>query len=125
MAKIGTAFQGTWMDTHLWVVISEPTSGGEVLCVNLTDSKNYPESTCHLAIGDHEFITKPSAIVYKSKGLKLWSVTALQNSIDSQMVRQYDDFKPEIIKRIIEGAFASDDMPPFRLALIKPFLVSN
>jgi len=120
MPKIGTSFQCTGTDNHLWVVISEPTTDGEVLCVNLTDLNNYPESACHLAIGDHEFITKPSAIVYKSKGVRLYPEKAIENGIKSGVFKQYPDFRMEIIKKIIAGAFASDDMPPFRLIHVKP-----
>ena len=120
MAKIGTAFQATGFDNHLWIVISEPTKAGEVLCVNVTDAKNYPDSTCHLAIGDHEFIKKPSVIVYKSKSVRLWPEKAIDNGIRSGSFKQYADFTKEILEKIITGAFRSEDMPPFRLVHVKP-----
>ncbi len=120
MAAIGTAFQAAGLENHLWIVISAPTEEGEVVCVNITDARHYPESACHINLGDHDFITKPSVIMYKSKGVRLYPVSAIANGFNSGMLKRHPDFKPEVIKRIIDGAFASDDMPPFQLKHIKP-----
>jgi hypothetical protein len=119
MPAIGTSFQPIGFDEHLWVVISEENDDGEVLCVNITDAKHYPESTCHLGSGDHPFIIKPSVVVYKSKGVRLWPAKAIDNCFKSGSYRKHQDFKREIIERIINGAFKSDDMPPFQLVHVK------
>jgi hypothetical protein len=76
--------------------------------VNLTDSKNYPDSPCHLKVGDHAFITKPSAVMYK--GAKLLRAAEIDARIASGHVKRHPDFSPGILKAIIAGAFVSDDM---------------
>jgi hypothetical protein len=139
MVKIGTAFQLAGTGNHLRV-ISEPNEKGEVVCVSITDSSHYPDSTCHLEPGDHEFITKRSAVLYKSMGMHLWPAAVIERHLQSQLprrrfvsgsaaaiegilqgtLRQYEDFSPEILKRIIDGALLSDDIPEFYRALIKP-----
>lgn len=118
MAQIGTAFQVNGAGNHLWVVISAPIVDGKVVCVNITDANNYPESTCRLAVGDHEFITKPSVMMYKKA--KLWRDAYIDSSIISGQINQHPNVRREIMARIIDGAFRSDDIAPYLLAYIKP-----
>jgi len=118
VAQIGTAFKVAGIGCHLWVVISEPDSEGMVVCVNLTDSNNYPDSSCHLKVGDHAFITKPSAIMYKKA--RMWKDADIDDRLVSGKIIQHEDFRPDIIKLVIDGALRSDDLPPFLHAQIKP-----
>src|SRR2546423_1478389 len=118
MVKLGTAFQLKGDGNHLWVVISERNSEGKVVTVNLTDARHYPESTCHLAIGDHVFINKPCVIRYKSP--RLWRASDIERYLTSGTFIQHPDISAALMDRIIEGAFASEDLPPIFLAYIKP-----
>jgi len=120
MAAVGTAFKVTGAGYHLWVVISKPNNDGNVVCVNLTDSNNYLDSTCHLQVGDHEFITKSSAVMYKKA--RLWREADIAKRIRSGQLTQYPDLRPEIIKQIIDGALCSDDLSPFLHVHIKPIV---
>jgi hypothetical protein len=108
MPNIGTCFQiipeGS---NHFWIVISKAKSG-QVLAVNLTDSENC-QSPCHFEVNEHPTIVKPSCVFYKKANV--FSAEKIDSELEkSTTVRKLDDFSPELVKRIIEGARSAEDL---------------
>jgi hypothetical protein len=110
MAFAGTMFRLAehLVGSHYWLVISEPLSG-KVLCVNITDGMNCPDSPCHLSIGEHSCITKPSAIVYRrAREFSAEIIAAEKNN--PRDLEFFDDASPAMLSRIIAGAKIADDL---------------
>lgn len=55
---------GTSLDSHLWIVLSDPTLDHFVLLVNLTSYRPDKDDACILDVGDHPFIRHPSCVNY-------------------------------------------------------------
>ncbi|HEY6170458.1 MAG TPA: hypothetical protein VI454_20665 [Verrucomicrobiae bacterium] len=93
---------------HFWIVISS-VKNGQVLAVNITDACHCPESPCKLLVGDHPVITKPSVVFYRKA--RLFDASAVDEQLkDGSSVRRLDDCSEALLKRIIKGAFESDDI---------------
>ena len=60
----GTVFQVKGDGNHFWVVASK-VKNGNVLAVNITDERNFPDSPCKIQAGEHPKIEKPSVAYYK------------------------------------------------------------
>jgi hypothetical protein len=109
MALIGTVFQVVPEGgNHFWVVISKEKKG-MVLAVNSTDAKKCPDSPCKLHIGDHEAITKPSAIIYRfAREFEAAKIEALCD--DGAYIRRLPNCSAALLQRIIAGAKQADDL---------------
>jgi hypothetical protein len=70
--KAGDAFyvKDRSVDTHLWVVISDPErDAGRVLIVSLTTYEPYKEDVCLLDVGDHPRVTHRTCVAYNEARL--------------------------------------------------------
>jgi hypothetical protein len=107
MPAIGTCFQVIPEgDNHFWIVISK-IFDGRVFVVNITKSVKCPDSPCHFAVGEHSTITEPSAVFYRKA--RTFSATNVDAQLaDGQLVRRLEDYPPELVKRIIDGAQTPD-----------------
>jgi hypothetical protein len=93
--------------THPHFVISKVVSG-KVLVVNITDRKNI-ESTCYIDAGEHESVTKPSAVYYRlcSEHDAEKMSHALAKGVG---VRLLNDLSTELLARVVAGAASSKDI---------------
>jgi hypothetical protein len=56
---------GTTLDSHLWVVISDPTADEEnILIVNFTTSRADSDKACILKPGEHPFVAHETCVNY-------------------------------------------------------------
>ncbi len=65
--KAGDAFyiRDRSVDTHLWVVISDPQKDpGRVIMVSVTTFEDYKEDVCPIDAGDHPRVTHRSCVAY-------------------------------------------------------------
>jgi hypothetical protein len=116
--EIGDTFFGTTVPgapPHLYVIISNPDPDGNVILVNLT-SQTLNDRNCLLSPGDHPFVAKETAIAYdKPENLH---PEQIKKAIQSGIWRQKERFRPEVLRRIQDGALQSDDFfKKFRLAV--------
>ena len=51
---------GTSLDSHLWIVISDPSQHESCVIVNLTSWRSDKDQSCVLKPGDHPYITRDS-----------------------------------------------------------------
>jgi hypothetical protein len=96
---------------HLRFIISEPDIDDMVLVVSMTTFRDTGKEdlSCVLEKGEHPCITHKSYIRY-DKALELNTVKLLQEKYNGNLIMR-DDIKPNIMKRIQEGAKNSPALP--------------
>ncbi len=112
MISLGDTFHwqaGMSACSHLYIVIAEDASDGQVLVVNVTTKTNTSDLSCILSPTDHTFIIRPSIISYvDARELDKNKLETWINNINDI------DFKPDIpvsqnvLDRIIKGAETTD-----------------
>jgi hypothetical protein len=94
------------VDTHLWVVISEPEQDPErVVMVSLTTYEDYKEAVCLLDVGDHPRINHRTCVAYNEARM-----TTLKNLIalrDGGQLSIQVPVSPEVLARIRDGVSKS------------------
>ena len=61
--KPGTVFQLVGSENHPRIILSNPSRGYVLVC-NLSDRRKWPESPCLIDLGEHEWVTKDSAVPF-------------------------------------------------------------
>jgi hypothetical protein len=94
------------VDTHLWVVISDPARDAErVVMVSMTTYEAYKEDVCLLDVGDHPRITHRTCIAYnQARMTTLARLTALR---DGGQLSVQAPISAEILERIRAGVSRS------------------
>lgn len=102
-------------DPHPYFVIAGPVEG-RVLAVNITDLEAFEhkvESTCVLRKGDHECITKDSAVNFlPNKPAELPIANMPRILAEGKIVRHYGNLTPELLEHVRQGARDSQEMCP-------------
>ena len=95
---------------HLWIALSDPAkNGGEFVIVNLTDIKHIPNATCVLDVGDHRWITKPSAVHFAdARGIK--DDAKLKEAIRRHIVIPEVPLAHSVVDKIKACALTSPEM---------------
>jgi hypothetical protein len=96
---------GTTLDSHLWVVISDPAQAHFVLLVNFTSYREDKDLACVLDAGDHPFIKHKTCVNYIKA--KLIPIATYQKILASPNVSAHVRVKPEILQRIRNGVLNS------------------
>ena len=59
------AIPGTSLDSHLWIVISDPEADpAHVVIVNMTSWRSDKDQACVLDVGDHPYVSKKTCVNY-------------------------------------------------------------
>ncbi len=92
---------GTTLDSHLWIVLSDPSAFPEqVVIVNVTSHRADKDQACILDVGDHPFIKHKSCIEYRrAKVLPAEQLITLLGD----RVEQLDTCNTELLGRIRDG----------------------
>ena len=99
---------------HLWIVVTDEDSTGEVAIVSLTSYR--PWSTAHsnspvlLRRGDHPAVRHDSIVFYQD--IRKVPAEALEKAIEGGAGRRHADCSDEILERIQQGVFQSPHTPP-------------
>lgn len=97
---------GTSYDSHLWIVISDPTlAPDQIVIVNLTSWRADKDQACILRPGDHRYVTRKTCVNYRDA--KIQSLDSLESLISSGTVKHLDDCTPELLQRIRAGVWLS------------------
>ena len=83
---------------HLWVVISSPTSAGEVAIVNLTTRKPPCDDSCIIAVGEHPFVKQESIAAYRRATMAMLS--DLRAAVEQRLVDPHTPVSAELLTRI-------------------------
>jgi len=93
------------LDSHLWMVISDPSQSDRCLLVNLTSWRADKDQACVVNPGEHPFISKKSCVNYRDAK---WCPTAdLDALLASNRINKHDPLSPELLKRIRNSALDS------------------
>lgn len=111
--KAGDTFRipqaGTSLDSHLWVVISDPAKDSkEILIVNFTTLRADSDAACVLAAGEHPFVKHATCVSYR--GGKVVSEADIQALMRAGLVQSHAATSAAILQRIRDGAANSTRM---------------
>ncbi len=96
------AAPGTSLDSHLWIVISDPPENPEeVVLVNFTKYRADKDQACIVERGDHPFISQKTCVEYR--GAKTASAKELQTLLDSGQISSHEPASLELLARIRAG----------------------
>jgi hypothetical protein len=107
--------------SHLWVVVSDPVQDPEqVVIVNITtlEGKRDPDRTCVVMKGEHNFISRPSYVLYAEA--RIASVNSLGELLRTKMLSPSTDASEEFLRKVIAG-FGSSKLAPNKCkAILRP-----
>jgi len=111
--KAGDTFRipqpGTSLDSHLWVVISDPSvASAEILLVNFTTLRADSDQACVLQPGEHPFVQHKTCVNYA--GAKVVSKAAIDKLMKAGLLTAHASVSAALLKRIRDGAAASERM---------------
>jgi hypothetical protein len=96
---------------HLWIVVARDPATRMVLMVNVTTHRGtaLEDESCILSAGDHPYIKHDSWVNYQRARL------VPEGPIDERVasgnrVKTDEDVSSEVLKRILEGATATDKL---------------
>jgi hypothetical protein len=118
MCAPGTVFRpNTEPDFHRWVIISMEYRG-RVLMVNITDREKLRDHSCLIDVGEHDSITKPSAVFYK-KAMAMPAKGVSEALAKGEGITIYNPCGDALLRRIVESAKRSHISEPMLEYLLK------
>jgi len=94
------------VDTHLWVIISDPGRDAErVVLVSLTTYEPHKESVCLLEAGDHPRVSHTTCIAFNEA--RLTTLKALESLRDRGFLSIQDPVSGALLGRIRDGVSKS------------------
>ena len=107
---------GTSLDSHLWMVISDPMRDPEhVVLVNLTSWRADKDQACIVLPGDHPYLTKKSCVNFR--GSKVQRVSDLESLLTSSQLTSHAPLSTALLARI-RCAVADSRMPLEHAAIL-------
>ena len=99
------------VDTHLWVLISDPDRDAErVVLVSMTTYEDYKEDVCLLDVGDHPRVSHKTCIAYNEA--RMTTLEKLRVSQDGgHLIVQAPVWKG-VLTRIRDGVSKSTKIKP-------------
>ena len=100
-------FKDSSIDSHLWIVLSDPkTSVNDLILVSVTSWHDRADPSCRIDPGEHPQITVPSCISY----FHSQCVTAadLRNNLDRKEIVVHESLSDELLDRVRTGARETD-----------------
>ena len=117
--KPGETFLGFDLQNHLWVVLSAATGDGQIAVANLTTHGRSRFCGNHCVVvrpGEHPYVVRDSCMHYQKWTLAL--AQPLDAAKERRTLEQRAPFSPEILRRVQEGALASQfPSKPFKDAV--------
>ena len=100
---------GTSLDSHLWVVISDPAlDPDKILIVNFTTSRADSDKACVLQAGEHPFVKHETCVNYA--GAKVVSKAILDLLLNKGLLSAHAAVAAALLQRIRDGAANSTRM---------------
>jgi hypothetical protein len=93
---------GTSLDSHLWIVISDPSvDADKVVIVNMTSWRADKDQACILNVGDHSFVIHRTCVSYEDA--KILTTENLEKLITSGLIQSRGTCSGELLQRIRKG----------------------
>src|SRR5262249_11937579 len=94
------------VDTHLWVIISEPEADADrVLMVSLTTYEPYKEDVCLIDVGDHPRISHKTCVAYNEA--RMTTLSKLTGLRDGGLLSMQAPVSEDLLARIRAGVSRS------------------
>jgi len=90
---------------HLWVVITRPTTQGEIAMVNFATRRPPCDDSCIIAVGEHPFVTSETIILY-SRG-QMTTDAFLEHAKQHFIIQERSPVSDALLERIQLGALDS------------------
>jgi hypothetical protein len=118
MIALGTTLRCNLPPRHIWVVLSDPQrTGGDLLMVNLTSlTEECVDDLCVLGPEDFELLSHKTTVAYSRH--RAGPVAGLEGLIDNGSFSVVKPVPPAVLKRILDGARRSAQLPAARKALL-------
>ena len=101
---------GTSYDSHLWIVVSDPSSDPDhVVMVNMTSFRTDKDQACVIHVGDHPYVTHDTCINYEDA--KVVTVPQIELLRTSGKVVSFAPCSSSLLQRI------RDAVPDSRMKL--------
>jgi hypothetical protein len=111
---------------HLTIVLCDPSGNPPtILTVSLNTKSDFTDPTLILNVGDHPFIKRETAVSYDEMlCIEVDKLSELERMNDGRPDRdrtfiRHRRVSADLLNRIIDGAFKSDDIPKGMEKLIK------
>jgi hypothetical protein len=96
---------GTSYDSHLWMVISDPTQGDECVIVNFTSWRADKDQSCIVLPGEHSYIRNKTCVNFKDA--KRCTISDLESLISSQHLTMCAPLSTGLLARIRQAVLES------------------
>lgn len=103
------AFRNTRCREHLWILVTEPDSCGEVVIISVTTLRNNIDQTVTLQPWDHPYINHLSAVLFGDA--RIVHRDSLNGDVGRAEVRRHRPCSPELHRLICDGILSSDFTP--------------
>jgi hypothetical protein len=88
----------TSYDSHLWMVLSDPTQGDECVLVNFTSWRADKDQACIVEPGEHPYVSRRTCVNFRDA--KRCKTAALDELVASKNLRRSAPLSPELLARI-------------------------
>ena len=110
MAKLGDTFLLANIDSHLYIIISDPAQDRDrIVMANFTSWRADKDQSCIVEVGEHRFITRRSCVHYGEQ--RLIKLVAYERELASGRLILHDPVSGDLLKRILDGAAMSPFLP--------------
>jgi hypothetical protein len=118
----GEAFLGGFsgQTEHLYFILTEPNSDGEVVIVNVTTHPPVVDRTMALECGDHPFINQTSFLYYRAA--RMVSMQTINRAREQGLIKPQPKLNDSHLQRIRRGAIESRLTPNKIKNEIRPYL---
>ncbi len=112
MTEPGDTFDGYDQQEHLYIILSLRTRTGEVAITNLISHyevrpRHYDDCLV-IAPDEHPWLRRDSCVYFEEAALERYAT--IEESLTSGELRQHPRCSDELLRRIQEGALASEDV---------------
>ncbi len=89
---------GTSYDSHLWIVLSDPSLGEETVIVNFTSWRADKDQACIVDKGDHPYIAHKTCVNFRDA--KLCKTSSLEELVANGGVSNHDSLSQGLLDKI-------------------------
>ncbi len=89
---------GTSYDSHLWMVISDPTLGEYCIIVNFTSWRADKDQACIVEVGEHPYVKSRTCVNFRDA--KLCRLVDLEALISARHLEAYCPLSPALLSKI-------------------------
>jgi hypothetical protein len=114
--RAGDTFLSNLDGGHLWVIVTEPSESGEVVCATFTTRRAHSETTTICQAGEHPFFRRETVVPH-NQSLQYRIVMIEEYFGDGTFVPR-TPCSPELLQKVRDGILSSDFTPNYIRAAV-------